>query len=191
MIMRKSQAAILCNLGSFENLLMSSAGEHWIVTLMTVVTSRFSSDCSGWLSGVLDDQDLATINCNSSSSPNSCLVIWDLPECARMRRVSTHPVVISYIWETVLARNVFHSLADVANRDSTIVESVRNKILAIFKFNAGIIYISCAKSKAPHNSNLGSAIFLTGVTRFGSKQFSCSSPCWLTEHKYIPHKLSS
>jgi len=85
-----------------------------------------------------------------------------------------------------LATNVFHLLAEVANHESTIVESVLNKILSIFKFDAGIVFcIDCARSKAPHNYNLGSVIFFTGaILDLEQSGLVVTSPCWLTERKY-------
>jgi hypothetical protein len=77
----------------------------------------------------------------------------------------TYPVVISYIWETPWQINIFHLLADVANYESPNMESDHNRILAIFRFKAGTdVSISCTKSKDPHNSIIGSVIFLTGAT---------------------------
>jgi hypothetical protein len=74
----------------------------------------------------------------------------------------SHPLAISSTWETLLATDVFHLLADVANHERTIVESIHNRILAIFKFKISIVFCtSHAKSKVPHNSRLGSVIFLT------------------------------
>jgi hypothetical protein len=71
----------------------------------------------------------------------------------------------SLILETLLAKSVFHLLAEAANHESTIIESVHNKILSILKFNAGTVFcINCASSKAPHNYNLGSVTFFTGAT---------------------------
>jgi hypothetical protein len=52
----------------------------------------------------------------------------------------SHPAVNTLIWETLLATNVFHLSADIANDESTFVESVPNKILSIFKFNAGTVF---------------------------------------------------
>ena len=76
----------------------------------------------------------------------------------------SQPAVNSRIWETLLATNVFHLLADVANHGSTIMASVHNKILKNFKFNAGTVFCTnCAKSKAAHNYNLRSVTFLTGA----------------------------
>ena len=77
----------------------------------------------------------------------------------------SHPVVISCIWETLWQIKTFHLLADVANYESPSMESVHNRILAIFKFKAGIVFcVHCAPSKDPHNSKVGSVIFLTGAT---------------------------
>ena len=52
----------------------------------------------------------------------------------------SHPAVNSCIWETLLAINVFHLLADVAKHESTTVESGHNKFLGIFEFNAGTVF---------------------------------------------------
>jgi hypothetical protein len=66
----------------------------------------------------------------------------------------SHPVLNYRMWESPLATKVFHLVADVANHESTIVESCHNKILSVFKFNAGTVFcIKCGRSKAPHNSN--------------------------------------
>ena len=91
----------------------------------------------------------------------------------------SHPAVHSCIWETTLATNVFHLLADVANHESTIVEYVHNKILSIFKFNAGTVFCTnCARIKATHNSNLGSVILLTGATLdLEQSSLVVTSPC--------------
>ena len=96
-----------------------------------------------------------------------------------MQCVSIHNLQSILVSGRMLATNVYPLVADVANNESTIVESVHSKILAIFKFNAGTVFcISCGKSKAPHNSNLGSVIILTGAT-FDFKQSSLvvTSPC--------------
>ena len=91
----------------------------------------------------------------------------------------SHPVVISCIWETQLAINIFHLLDDVANYESTIKESVNDRILAIFKFKAGTFFcISCGKSKDPQNSNVGRVIFLTGATlNLEQSNLVITSPC--------------
>jgi len=74
---------------------------------------------------------------------------------------------------------IFHLLADVANYESTSMESVHNRILAIFKFKAGTVFcISCAKSKDPHNSKVGSVIFLTDATlNLEQSNLVITSPC--------------
>jgi hypothetical protein len=92
-------------------------------------------------------------------------------------------MVISCIWETLLATNISHLLADVANHERTIVESLHNRILAIFKFKTGTVFCtSRAKSEAPHNCSLGSVIFLTGATLdLEQSNVVVTSPCWLTE----------
>jgi hypothetical protein len=73
----------------------------------------------------------------------------------------SHPVAISCIWETLRQIKIFHLLAD----ESTSMESVHNRILVIFKFKAGtVLCTSCAKSEDPHNSKVGSVIFLTRAT---------------------------
>jgi hypothetical protein len=43
-------------------------------------------------------------------------------------RLHSHPAVSSCNWETLLATNIFQLLADVANHESTITESVQNQI---------------------------------------------------------------
>ena len=64
-----------------------------------------------------------------------------------------------------MATNVFHLLDEAVNHESTIVESVYNMILSVFKFNAGTVFcINCARSKAAHNSKLGIMAFFTGTT---------------------------
>jgi hypothetical protein len=70
-------------------------------------------------------------------------------------------------------------LADVANYESTSMESVHNTILAIFKFKAGTVFcISCAKNKDPQNSKVGSVIFLTGATLdLEQSNLVITSPC--------------
>ena len=59
------------------------------------------------------------------------------------------------------------------------MESEHNRILAIFKFKAGTVFcISCAKSKDPHNSKVGSVIFLTGATLdLEQSNLVITSPC--------------
>jgi hypothetical protein len=126
----------------------ASAGEQWIITL-TVVTSRCSSYDSGcfteWQATVFDadsaSPDLATIICNSSRSPDLCLVIWDHLDCLLMQLASTHILRSVLVSGRLSARNVFHLLAEVTNHESTIVESVHNKILAIFKFPKSLLLL--------------------------------------------------
>jgi len=74
---------------------------------------------------------------------------------------------------------IFHLLDDVANYESTRMESVHNRILAIFKFKAGTVFcISCAKSKDPHNYKVGSVIFLTDATLdLEQSNLVITSPC--------------
>jgi hypothetical protein len=167
-IMSKSQT-ISCyslNLDSVENLVINSAGLHWIITL-TVVASRCSNAGSGCLAnGVLGHCLWCWLSHSGPSHHNllcfkvSGVVPRDMRSAGLLADATclhSHPAVNSCIWETLLA--------DVANHESTILESVRNKIPSIFKFNAGTVFCNnCAKSKAPHNSNLGSVIFLTGAT---------------------------
>ena len=98
----------------------------------------------------------------------------------------SHPAVSSWIWGTLLATNVFHLLDEAVNHESTIVESVYNMILSVFKFNAGTVFcINCARSKAAHNSKLGIMAFFTGTTLdLEQSSLVVTSPCWLTELKY-------
>jgi len=77
-----------------------------------------------------------------------------------------------------LATNVYHLLAEAANHESTIVESVHNKILSIFKFNAGTVFcINCTRSKAPHNSNLGCVTFTGATLDLEQSSLVVTSPC--------------
>jgi hypothetical protein len=85
----------------------------------------------------------------------------------------------------MLATNIFHLVADVANHESTTVESVQSKILAIFKFNADTVFcINNTNYKALYNSNLGSVIFLTEAT------FNLEQSSLLGGNTNILHKLS-
>ena len=193
----RQYAAVLSSLDRVVNMAMNSVGKHWIIT-STNLTSCSNAGSGCFISWVVGQSigcwcsHLGPCHHNLQFFKVSRFVSRAMRPAgllADATRLHSHPVVISCIWETLWQIKIFHLLADVANYESTSMESVHNRILAIFKFKAGTVFcISCAKS----NSKVGSVIFMTGaILDLEQNNLVITSPCWLKEHRYKHDPLSS
>lgn len=190
----RQYAAVLSNLDSAVNLVMNSAGKHWIITLTNVTShSNAGSGCFiNWVVGQSSGcwcSHLGPCYHNLQFFKISGFMSQDMRSTVLLADamcLHSHPVVISCIWERLWQIKFFLLLVDDANYESTSMESVHNRILAIFKFKAGTVFcISCAKSRAPHSSKVGNVIFLSGATlALEQSNLVNTSPCWLIDYRY-------
>jgi hypothetical protein len=128
----RQYAAVHSSLDSVVNLAMNSAGKHWIITLINV-TSRSnagSGDVIKWVVGQSIGcwcSHLGPCHHNLQFFKVSGFVSRDM-RFAGLIADAVHPhshlVVIFRIWETLWQIKIFHLLADLANYESTSMESI-------------------------------------------------------------------
>ena len=118
-----------------------------------------------------------------SPSPVLLLVKWnqqDFPGCSHVSNRLC--LVVSWIFATVLAMNLFHLIASEEIHDKTTVESVQRWTLWISTFNIGKTLLFCSASNtAPNSSNLGKVTFFTGATLEHEHNKWLDFPWWLTD----------